>query len=264
MASERGVPTCELVRDCGEDVPELLSFEVIPGAEEARAEVDGSTLCNRFGECLGDGRFSCSSQPVEPEDVSILLIFGPAHYPIKDGLSSPAKTGIVVTSLVSCVVYRVQLFKQLEFYDFLVIVSVFNHQSADPKPPHNDVLGAFINLLGCFVNPLRCFVDPVCSLFDPICGLPDPVCGAVNPVRSLLDPICRFTDPLYVEVSALGVLVNALLQRCLSKALDGSKDRDSVLYLVISDGVSQVLNEAIQSVRVVSVLEELQNPVLFG
>ena len=133
MASERGVPTCELVRDCGEDVPELLSFEVIPGAEEARAEVDGFTLCNRFGECLGDGRFSCSGQPVEPEDVSVLLIFGPAHYPIKDGLPSPAKTGIVVTSLVSCVVYGAQLFKQIEVCGFLVIASVSNCAGANLK-----------------------------------------------------------------------------------------------------------------------------------
>lgn len=40
--------------------------------------------------------------------------------------------------------------------------------------------------------------------------------------------------------------------------------RISVTYLVICDGINQVLDKAAQGVSVVSVLEELRNPVLSG
>ena len=46
----------------------------------------------------------------------------------------------------------------------------------------------------------------------------------LNPVRGLVD--------------LLGVLVDALLQRCLSEALDDSNDRVNFTYLIFSDGVS--------------------------
>ena len=49
-----------------------------------------------------------------------------------------------------------------------------------------------------------------------------------------------------------------------NKELDRSGDDIGVQYLIICNGISQVLNEAIQDVCMVSVLEKLQNPVLFG
>lgn len=50
--------------------------------------------------------------------------------------------------------------------------------------------------------------------------------------------LSAFIDLIYCLVKPLGVLMYALLQRCLSKALDGSSDRASVAHLIISDGVS--------------------------
>ena len=104
MASESGVSACELVRERGEDVLEFPSVEVIPGTEEAGTK--DPSLGSYFRERLGDGRLSCSRQPVEPEDVSLLWIIGPAHDPVEYTLTGPAKAGVVMASLVSCVAYR--------------------------------------------------------------------------------------------------------------------------------------------------------------
>ena len=159
VTSKGGVSACELVRERGEDVLEFLPVEVIPGTEEASTE--DSSLGGHFREGLGDGRLSCSCQPVEPEYVSVLWIFGPSHDPIEDGFSSAAKAGVMMASLVSCIAYRFQLPKQLEVCGFLILVSVSNHPSGNLKPPHDDVLGILI-------NPLCCFVDPICSLVDSL------------------------------------------------------------------------------------------------
>ena len=122
MASKGGVLACELVREGGKDVPELPSIGVIPRAEEAGTEVEGFSLCNLFGKRLSDGGLPCSSQPVKPEDVSVLRICSPLHYPIKHGLPSPAETGVVMTCLVSCVVHGIQLSQQFEVRGSLAII----------------------------------------------------------------------------------------------------------------------------------------------
>ena len=75
VISEFRIPACELVRKRGENIFQLPSIEVIPRAEEAGTE--GPGLGDHFGEGLGDGRLSCSRQPVEPEDASFLWTFGP-------------------------------------------------------------------------------------------------------------------------------------------------------------------------------------------
>ena len=112
VAPKCRVPASELVCERGEYVFQFLSVEVISGAEEAGAE--GSGLGDHFGERLSDGRLSCSRQPIEPEDVSVLRISGPLHDLFEDGLSSPAEAGVMMTTFISCVVHGVQLSKQLE------------------------------------------------------------------------------------------------------------------------------------------------------
>ena len=159
MASKGRVSACKLVCEGGENVLEFPPVEVISGAEEAGTE--DASLGDHTRERLSDGRLPCSCQPVEPEYVSVLWIFGPSHDPIEDGFSSAAKAGVMMASLVSCIAYRFQLPKQLEVCGFLILVSVSNHPSGNLKPPHDDVLGILI-------NPLCCFVDPICSLVDSL------------------------------------------------------------------------------------------------
>ena len=103
--SKRGVSTCELVGEGGEDIFKLLPVEVIPRAEEAGTE--RPSLCDHFGKSLGNGGFPGSCQSVKPEYVSLLWILGPSHYLFEDGLSSPGEAGIVVTDLVSGVVHGI-------------------------------------------------------------------------------------------------------------------------------------------------------------
>ena len=106
-ASKRGVLACKLVRECGKDILEFLSVEVIPRTEEAGTE--GTILRDSLGEGLGDGRLSGPSQPVEPEDVSFLWISSPSHYSSEDSLSGPEEARVVVTSLVSSIIHGTQL-----------------------------------------------------------------------------------------------------------------------------------------------------------
>ena len=108
LLSECGVATCELICKGRKDVLEFLSIEVIARAEETCTE--RSIVRDHSGERLCDSRLSCSCQAVEPEDVSILRIFGPSHDAVEDGLSSPPETRVVVTSLMSRIMYRSQLF----------------------------------------------------------------------------------------------------------------------------------------------------------
>ena len=122
MASKGRVSACELVCKRGEDVLEFPPVEVIPRAEETGAK--DLSPGNHFRERLGDGRLSCSCQPVEPKDVFVLRIFGPLHDIIEDGFSSPSKAGVMMTSLVSCVAHRFQLAQQLEIRGFLAVISV--------------------------------------------------------------------------------------------------------------------------------------------
>ena len=49
----------------------------------------------------------------------------------------------MMTSLVSCVVDRIQLRKQLEVCGVLLMVSVSNHPSANIKSPHDNVWALF-------------------------------------------------------------------------------------------------------------------------
>ena len=107
LTSKGRVPTCELVRECGKDVLEFLSIEVIPRAEKAGTEglVPRDHVCER----LRNGRLPRSGQPIEPEDVFVLWILGPLHYLIEDGLSSTPEARVMMTSLVACATYRIQL-----------------------------------------------------------------------------------------------------------------------------------------------------------
>ena len=57
--------------------------------------------------------------------------------------------------------------------------------------------------------------------------------------------------------------MNSLLYRRLSSALDDSHGWTFNAYLIVCDGISQVLDEAIQSVGTVGVLQELPESVLF-
>ena len=58
--------------------------------------------------------------------------------------------------------------------------------------------------------------------------------------------------------------MDALLQGCLSKALDGSGGRVRVPYLIIRDCVNYVFNESAQDIGVINVPEELHKPMLLG
>ena len=131
MTSKSGVSACELVRERGENVLELPPVEIISRTKEAGTE--NAYLGGTAGERLGDGRLSGSCQSIEPENVSVLWVFGPSHDPIEDGLSSPAKAGVMMTSFVSCAVHRIQLSKQLVVRSFLVIISVSHYPSASLK-----------------------------------------------------------------------------------------------------------------------------------
>jgi hypothetical protein len=71
------------------------------------------------------------------------------------------------------------------------------------KSPHGGVLGIFVNLF--------------CRFVDFICGFVDPTGGLVD---------------------LLGILVNTLLQRRLSRTLDGFSDRVRVPYLIIRNRIS--------------------------
>ena len=128
LRNEGYLLACELVRECGKDILEFLSVEVIPRTEEAGTE--GTILCDSLGEGLGNGRLPCSGQPVEPEDVSLLWISSPSHYSVEDRLSGPAEARVVVTSLVSSVIHGTQLSHQVQVCGFLVIVSTISHVNA--------------------------------------------------------------------------------------------------------------------------------------
>ena len=57
--------------------------------------------------------------------------------------------------------------------------------------------------------------------------------------------------------------MNALLNRCLSDALDHPRDEISDTYVIVHDSVGKILDEPVQSVRVVHVLQESQHSMLF-
>ena len=70
---------------------------------------------------------------------------------------------------------------------------------------------SIINPLSRVVDPLSCAAGPLGSLFNPPCRLFDPPC-------CLVDSLCRPVGPRSRFFDLLGILVNALLYRCLSKA----------------------------------------------
>jgi len=77
VISESRVPACELICECGEDIPEHLSVQITAGTEEACAK--DSAIAGQFRDRLGDGRFPGSCQPIEPEYGLTLRILSPAH-----------------------------------------------------------------------------------------------------------------------------------------------------------------------------------------
>ena len=129
-----------------------------------------------------------------------------------------------------------------------------------------------------FVDFIFCVVDFFCSIINPLNRLADPPLRAAGPFGCLFNPPCRFFDPLCCLVDSLccavgprsrffdlpGILVNALLYRCLSKESEWSYDNVGTVYLVICDGISQILDKPVQPVGMVVVLQELRKPMLLG
>ena len=65
----------------------------------------------------------------------------------------------MVASFVTCVIHRIQFFKQFEVCGFLAMISTSDQQIANLKQPHDDVSGTLINLFSGLVNPICVLVN---------------------------------------------------------------------------------------------------------
>ena len=104
MVSKVRVTACELVCKGGKDIFEHPSVEVIARTEKAGTEDPLGGDC--FRERLGYCRFPGARQSVEPKYILVPRVCSPMHDVVEDGLSSPGKTLVVMTSLVSGITHR--------------------------------------------------------------------------------------------------------------------------------------------------------------
>ena len=110
---------------------------------------------------------------------------------------------------------------------------------------------------------MRVLADfPRCLIYSPSCLL-SPSCSLADLLRIVADPFSTFIDPVGNVMGLLGVLVNVLLYSRLSEVSDCSCERVGPSHLVVCDCVSQLLDEAVQGIRIINILQELHEPMLF-
>ena len=112
----------------------------------------------------------------------------------------------------------------------------------DKRSSYNDVSSIFVNSL--------------CGLVDFPCCIVGPLSCFGNFLRVAAYDFCSIINPI-------GVLVNALLYRCLPKALDSSCKRIGSTNLVVCDSASEISGKTVQGVGIISVVQELHKPVFF-
>ena len=138
-----------------------------------------------------------------------------------------------MTSLMPCIAHRIKFPQELKVCGFLATL-LFNYsQASSRRLTHDNVPYVLINFL--------------CAPVDFLCGFADFLCSLVDPLRA---PIDRHSG-----------LVDALLYRCLPNALDCSLGEVRDTYLIVCDGIGQILDEAIQRVGTIGILQELQQSV---
>ena len=134
-----------------------------------------------------------------------------------------------------------------------------------------DFLCALVDFHGFLVDFLGGAAHSLCSLVDFLRGSADFLCGLVDSLgllvdffRGLADLLCSLVNLLRTPINPPGSLVDALLYRCLPNTLDRSLDGVSDTYFIVCDGISQILDEAIQGADMIGILQELQQSVFFG
>ena len=146
------------------------------------------------------------------------------------------------------------------------------------KSTYNDVpyilissLCAVVNFHGFLVDLLSDADDSLCGLVDFLRGSADFLCSLVDflsPLvdflRGLADLLCGLVNILRTSINPPSSLVDALLYRCLPNALDRSLGQVRDTYLIVCNGISQILDEAIQGVDTIGVLQEPQQSVFLG
>ena len=94
MRSEIGVPACELNGDSREDDVEVAPVLVVSRTEERSPKL--SVRKCPFRDCLCDGSFACSGEPVQPVDRGCNRVLGPMFDLVQNGFSSPVETFLAV------------------------------------------------------------------------------------------------------------------------------------------------------------------------
>ena len=104
-------------------------------------------------------------------------------------------------------------------------------------------------------------IDLLCVLVNVLGVFTHSHCILVNIFTNLL---CALANVLDVFTDFLCVLVCVLLYRRLSETLESARGRVGYTHLVIRHGGIQVADETVQSLGVISVVQELHDPMSLG